>query len=329
MIKRIPLGVDDFGDIQSHPRYLYVDKTSSIGTLFSAEQTGPHMFLARPRRFGKTLLISLLESLFQGRRDLFAETWIGQEGHWDWEHNGHPVLRLDLSLRGLHDAQRLAHVLGHLVQTQAARHDLQLASSLPPDVQLVDLIRLLAEKSGRKVVVLIDEYDMAITENLGRPDVLDDILDVMRAFYGALKTSVRYIRFTFVTGITHFARTSLFSGANHLTDLSFHPQWNVLLGFTQAELHHDPDMVALVQHCAAHLACAPEELYEALEYHYNGYRFARHGTPVFNPYSLAGCFDALGNPAQAGHWSLRNLPHFWAESAPMSCISSCVPMRRQ
>ena len=312
MIPQLPFGDDDFVHIQTHADFLYVDKTSRIAELFAPGRSR-HLFLARPRRFGKTLLLSTVEALFQGRRDLFRDTWIGQEGHWDWEGRTHPVLRLDLGLRGVHDAARLEAKLGDLVYHQARRRQIPLPPDKDPDWTLLLLVEEMAEAAGRKVAVLVDEYDTAITENLDRPKALPPILDVLRAFYGTLKSSSPYIEFTLMTGITRLARAGLFSGANHLTDLSHRPAVNGLLGFTDTELQA-PRVAALVAQGARHLHCAPEELYTALEREYNGYRFAAGQESVYNPYTLAGCLEELADPDAARYWSLDRMPRCWIDT---------------
>ncbi len=321
MVKTLPLGVSEFPVLRRNPGYLYIDKTRYLAALFPPHGLEhAHLFLARPRRFGKTLWVSTVEALFQGRKELFANTWIGREGNWDWDRNRLAVLRLSLALRGRHSAQTVEQALGRTVGRQARAHKVSCNPALPADEQLEDLVRLLAEKSEDQIVVLIDEYDMAITENLGHTETLPGIVDVMRGFYGVLKELGGCIRHTFVTGITRFSRTGLFSGANHLKDLSFFPEVNALLGFTQAEMRGNPDMDTLVGLCAGHLQCSADELYGAMARRYNGYRFARGGEPVCNPYSVAGCLFHLGTPDSAALWSLDRLPDFWAESGTPSVL---------
>ncbi len=331
MIPQLPFGLSNFADMQATPDVLYVDKTRLLAPLFS-QQHSPHLFLSRPRRFGKTLLLSTVEALFQGRRELFVDTWIGQEGRWDWQERAHPVLRLNLSLRNLHTPQAVQAELTRRVQAQARRRCLPLAplaDAAPPDTWLEELIYSLGQAAGRKVVVLMDEYDTAVTENLDRPDVLEDILDVLRAFYGALKDSADagLVEYTLVTGITRLARAGLFSGANHLADLSHRPDMNILLGFTHAELRA-PRVAALVVQGARHLGCTPEELYAALERQYNGYRFAEGVEAVFNPYTLAGCLQALTMPSEAARWNLDRLPGHWAETGTPKVLLRGLRARR-
>ncbi len=309
MIPQLPFGDDDFVHIQSHADWMYVDKTRHISGLFAPGRSR-HLFLARPRRFGKTLLLSTVEALFQGRQDLFADTWIGQEGRWDWAGRTCPVLRLNLGgLRGIHDREELRAELRGLVDDQAGPQGIVLAPGSPARALRL-LLAHMASAGDRKVVVLVDEYDTAITENLDCPDVLKDVLDTMRAFYGALKDSSDCIEHTLVTGILRLAHTGLFSGANHLADLSYRSEVNSLLGFTHAELR-EPGLAALVAQGASHLDCAPEDLYAALERQYNGYRFAAGREAVYNPYTLAGCLQELVIPGEAVRWNLDQLPSYW------------------
>ncbi len=331
MIPQLPFGNDDFVHIQTHANALYVDKTRRIADLFMQTQGhSPHLFLARPRRFGKTLLLSTVEALFQGRRDLFANTWIGQEGHWDWEERTRPVLRLNLDVRDLHTPTAVRTELTRRVRAQVRRHrlpQLPVTADAPPAAWLEEIVYGLWEDAGRRVVVLVDEYDTALTENLDRPDVREDILDVLRAFYGALKSSSRFIECTLVTGITRLARASLFSGANQLVDLSHRSRVHGLLGFTQAEIH-SPPVAALVVQGAHHLDCTPEDLYASLERQYNGYRFATGQEAVYNPYTLAGCLEELAQPDAAMHWSLDRLPSSWIHTGTPKMMLRGLRARR-
>ena len=310
MIPQLPSDTADFAALVQGPQYIYVDKTRWLAELFSPVALHSHLFLSRPRRFGKTLLLSTVEALFQGRRDLFRDTWIGQEDRWDWENRTHPGIR----------AQARRHRLPPPPVTNDA-----------PDAWLEETIYGLWETAGRKVVVLVDEYDTALTENLDRPNVLGDILDVLRALYGALKSSsdAGLVECTLVTGITRLARAGLFSGANHLADLSHQSTVYSLFGFTLAELQM-PSVAAQVAQSAHHLDCTPEELYAALEREYNGYRFAEGAETVFNPYTLAGCLAELTQPDAAVHWNLERLPQSWAATGtPMMLLRGLQGRRVQ
>ncbi len=329
MIPQLPFGPSSFFDIQVAPDVLYVDKTRLLAPWFG-QRHSPHLFLARPRRFGKSLLLSTVEALFQGRRDLFADTWIGQEDRWDWEGHTRPVLRLNLGLRGVHTPEALRSELCLAVRAAARILDLVPDPAEPPHWMLRNLVHAISRRARQRIVVLVDEYDTAVTENLDRSAVLPDMLDVLRAFYGALKdcADANLVEYTLVTGITRLARAGLFSGANHLADLSHRPDVNDLLGFTHAELH-EPRVAALVAQGARNLGCTPDELYVALERQYNGYRFAEGAEAVFNPYTLAGCLEELAHPDTAARWGLGRLPSSWAETGTPQVLLRGLRNRRE
>lgn len=312
-LRTLPLDIDSFTKIQKSSRYLYVDKTRQMASMLSGEAN--HIFLARPRRFGKTLLVSTLEALWQGQRDVFRNTWIYQ--NWDWQNHKHPVLRINMALRGRHEADLVHGALQRRLQFLAGNRATTLfVPGMYADEMLTVLLADMANRSGQEVVVLIDEYDTPITENLDRPDTIDTILDVLRTFYGALKDSVELTRFVFVTGITRFSRVGLFSGANHLHDLSFYVETSDLAGFTQQELD-DPEETGLgplITQSAGHLGWDKDALYNALETYYNGYRFAKGGVPVYNPFSLAKCLYDMRTPERILSLPASHLPNYWAES---------------
>ncbi len=312
-LKTLPLDIDSFTKVQTSSQYLYVDKTRQIANMIEGEAT--QVFLARPRRFGKTLLVSTLEALWKGNRNVFEGTWIHK--NWDWNDLSYPVLRINMALRGRHEADLVHGALRRRLRLLAGQRATTLFDlDMFADEMLTVLLMDMANRSGREVVVLIDEYDTPITENLDRPDTIGSILDVLRTFYGALKDSVELTRFVFVTGITRFARVGLFSGANHLHDLSYYVDTSDLVGFSQEELD-DPDdsgLGPLITRCASHLGWDANSLYDMLEAHYHGYVFAKGGTPVYNPFSLAKCLYDLGTPERVLSLPGGHLPNYWAES---------------
>ena len=316
MARYLPIGIDEFDELRTLPSGLYVDKTELVAAL-AADLLGhtPQLFLARPRRFGKTLLISTLQALFQGEQALFAGTWLGQNGHWDWRGQRYPVLRLDMDLRDVHSRSDLEAHLASRLARKARQAGVAVDRAQRPAPLLEELIEALYAKHGRRLVVLVDEYDTPITENMDRPDALDDIQSVMRAVYGTFKGSRRYLRCAFMTGITRIALAGLFSGANHFKDISFAPQFNALLGFTQDEVWNTPDLAADCAQSAARLDCAPEEFAELLRGYYNGYQFSAKDEAVYNPYSLALCLETLrGGGADNARWRKDHLPNGWVQS---------------
>ena len=318
-LKSLPVDLDDFADMRAEGRYLYVDKTHQIANMIL--DSSRHVFLTRPRRFGKTLLVSTLEALFQGQQEMFKETWIHQ--NWDWHAHRYPVLRLNLALRNRQNATSLQSALKRRVRQLAGRHaDSILDPEMSADEMLTAILQDRVAQTNRKAVVLIDEYDTPVTENLERTEVIEDILNVLRAFYGVLKDCSGLIRFTFVTGITRFSRVGLFSGANHLHDLSFDPEASDLVGFTRQELADQTDsgLRQLIERGARNLGWRSETLYQALEDHYNGYQFAKGGDTVYNPFSLVKCLHAISTPARAQSLPEAQLPNFWAESGSPSLL---------
>ena len=314
----------DFGVLRRDDR-LYVDKTQAIARL-AGPKGDRSVFFARPRRFGKSLLVSTLAALFQGRQELFAgdsggsaETWIHREGAWDWNsENCCPVIRLNVNITDVHEVDLLVEELHNLVRRLCRVHEVP---ALPEDTRLSParglqyLIEDVHTRTGREVVVLIDEYDAPITSNLNRP-VIEDVLDLMRSFYGVLKSCSGIMRLLFVTGITRFARTGLFSGANHLMDLSSDPVFHNLVGITPEELAGC--LQPWVVQAAQALELPVPEVCEALAAFYNGYRFGPAQSPVYNPYSLLLCLRDMGNVERAqeikGRGLYHGLPNYWAES---------------
>ncbi len=321
MPRYLPEGIDEFDELRAHPDALYVDKTAQIAAL-ATEMLGlaPQLFLARPRRFGKTLLVSTLEALFQGRRELFEGTWIGQDGRWDWARHRYPVLRLDMSVRGAHSRARFEDQLASRLRRWIRRLDVDAdVSQVPPDV-LADVIDALQAQHGRPPVVLIDEYDTPLTENLDHPEALEEVQSSVRAFYGALKSCRRHIRCVFMTGITRIAQAGLFSGANHFKDVSFRPKFSALLGFTQAELRETPDLDADLARCAANVGYGRADFQRALQAYYDGYRFSHKDQAVYNPYSLSLCLSTLREEFQPAGWEPDAFPNGWSESGTPSLV---------
>lgn len=308
-------GIDEFPEIRSNPESLYVDKTklvARLGALLLGRR--PQLFLSRPRRFGKTLLVSTLEALFQGRRDLFQDTWIGQDGRWNWERHRYPVMRLDMSIKNALSREELAWALRSKVIDESEIQGVEVNEALSTDTLLARLIRELSRQhNGQRVAVLIDEYDTPITEVADRPAAAPDILALMRAFYGVLKSSRKHMRCVFMTGITRVAHAGLFAGANHFSDVSFDPDFNALLGFTHRELRTVPELQADIERCARTLGCSAQVMERALRRQYNGYQFSKKAQKVYNPYALALCFEKF-RAKKGVAWRLDEMPRAWSHS---------------
>ncbi len=296
----LPVSTGSFSTIRRND-LLYVDKTRQIAFLVGPENK--YLFLARPRRFGKTLLVSTLESLFLGKRELFSDTWILQT-EWPWV--PHKVVRLDMTAGRTENARSLEIDLRWQIARLFQAHDL-VSPSADMGVQVLfsELIGQLSTESGQGVVVLIDEYDAPIIQNLEHPAVLSEIRDFLRGFYGILKVRDEDLRFVFLTGVTRFARTSIFSGLNNLRDISILPACSDLVGFTERELeiYLDPHLEAMAQSLSRRRQVLDKQLREW----YDGYLFAEGGIQVYNPYSVLNC---LQNQKFGNYWADSGTPVF-------------------
>lgn len=278
-LQKLPIGLQDFRSI-IEDGYLYVDKTAYIHRM---TQSGKFFFLSRPRRFGKSITIAVLQELYFGSRELFKGLWI--EDKWDWDKR-HPVLRISFTGIGT-DSLGLEAALVQELHTQAEYHDLSLSKQgLSP--LLKELIDLLSRKN--KVVILVDEYDAPITHYLGL-DLNKAILnrDILREFFTVLKNYDEKLEFVFLTGVSKFSKVGIFSGLNNLQDLTFHPEFATMLGYTQEELEHNfEDHIAGT---AARMGLDRGEFMSQVKEWYNGYRFEENAPTVYNPVSLNTFFN--------------------------------------
>lgn len=274
MLPKLPVGIQDFENLRTHD-FVYIDKTSFVYSLVTGATA---YFLSRPRRFGKSLLVSTLNYLFEGRRDLFKGTWI--ELHWNWA-EVHPVIRLSLDALSHKEIGLRAGLLRALHQN-ADRFEIELQGD-EPGTAFQELIQKTAAKY-RKVVVLIDEYDRPIIDYLG-PEELPQAIEnrnILKSFFSILKSEDKNIRFLFLTGISKFSKVSIFSDLNHLYDLSPDSHYNNLCGYTQAEIEH---------YFAPILAEMPSDTLNKMREWYNGYSWNAREF-VYNPFSVLSFFKS-------------------------------------
>ncbi len=282
--------------------FLYVDKTAFVWNL--VKDGKDEYFLSRPRRFGKSLLVSTLKALFQGRRELFRGLAIDQEDY-DWK--AYPVIHLDFGNCMAVSVPELRDYLNLRLQDCAAEHGIALAQSAPQE-RLVELMQTLAKTA--QVVVLVDEYDKPILSNIATPQA-SELLRELKGFYSAIKTYEGLIRFALVTGVSKFAHVSLFSELNNLTDITLHPDYAGMLGFTAAEIReYFADRIPLA---AEANGMSPEALTERLLEWYDGYRFSPAETHVCNPVSVSKFFTNCY--AFSNYWEDTGTPSFLLELA--------------
>ena len=266
MTRRLPIGIQDFRTVREHDFY-YVDKTLFVRRLVDE---GRFYFLSRPRRFGKSLFLDTLGSLFEGHKELFRGLDIHE--HWDWSLN-HPVVRLSFGGKYNEPGEIDGDVIEQLEAIERL-HDLSPASASDTGPRrLRNILGRLHHATGRQVVVLVDEYDKPILDVLHDPDLATANRDYLRGFYGIIKDCAAHVRFVFVTGVSMFSKVSLFSGLNNLEDISLNPRYATVCGYTENDLDRvfGPELDGLDR--------------EEIRTWYNGYHW-RGGERVYNPYDV-------------------------------------------
>ncbi len=287
----LPIGRQYFASVRT-PNTIYVDKTEYVFKL--CQPLNGYYFLSRPRRFGKSLTLDTIHELFNGHRELFKGLWI--EDNWDWSQT-HPVIRLSLDAIG-HKEDGLTPALRSALQDIAKQFGVQL-SKKSPGPMFAELIAALVEKTGKRVVILIDEYDKPIVDYLDPFDLTkaSEHRDILKAFFSILKNASDNIRLLFITGVSKFAKVSIFSDLNHLVDLTLHPDYTALCGYTQEELEHSFE---------PYLRTMPADTLEKMKIWYDGYSWDGK-TFVYNPFSVLNFFD---QKTYSNFWFSTGTPTF-------------------
>lgn len=294
-LEKLPVGIQDFGKL-IRGGYVYVDKTPLIYELITS---GKPYFISRPRRFGKSLLVSTLDALFSAERDLFKGLWI-DNSDWDW--TPYPIIRFDMSTINNKTPEMLEQDLIRAVNEIAAQYKLTVTGVSPANC-LENLIKQLAVT--RNVVVLIDEYDKALIDNIEDVELAKKNRDILRDFYTILKAQDKNLRFVFLTGVTKFSKVSVFSGLNNLNDLTMRSEFSTLVGYTRDELkrYFSKDIDALAKKRKFKI----EDCYAQIKEWYNGYQFSDEGELVFNPFSV---LRLLQEKKFGAHWFETGTPTF-------------------
>ena len=280
-IKQYPLGIQTFERIRKEDK-LYIDKTEYIYHMTHSD--GTYFFLGRPRRFGKSLLVSTMQSYFEGKKDLFKGLAMEQlEKEWV----EYPVIHLDMSGGKYMSEDQLQRYLIDLVEEQERKFGFH-NEKIDVNLRLKDLIMSLYQTTGKKVVVLIDEYDAPLLDVVQEKEQLVKLRNIMRNFFSPLKAREAYLRFVFFTGITKFSQVSIFSELNNVTNISMYDEYAGMLGITKEELSgqlsEDIEVLATKMHLTK------EQTLGKLTENYDGYHFSAYSPDVFNPYSLFNCF---------------------------------------
>ena len=279
---KYPIGIQDFDKIINEG-YTYVDKTELI---YKLVHEGSYYFLSRPRRFGKSLLMSTLDAYFSGKRELFKNLAI-EKLEEDW--TAYPVLHLDLNTGKYNSKDSLTHALDDFLSRLEANYG-TFHSEKTLELRFMGIIERIYHKTGKPVVILVDEYDKPLLQSINNKELQEDFRATLKAFYSVLKTQDRYIRFALLTGVTQFGKVSVFSDLNNLIDISMDEGYDTLCGITEEEMHRYFE--ESIQKLAERYKISYEETCARLKKRYDGYHFVEYGTGVYNPFSLLSTFRA-------------------------------------
>ncbi len=285
-MKKLPIGIQTFSEIQEE-RYLYVDKTSHALNLI---ESGKYYFLSRPRRFGKSLFISTLQAIFEGQQQLFRGLSIHNK--WDWT-TTYPVIKISFSgvARNIDDMKQ---DIDDILKSNQKRLGLECENTTNIGGCLRELIEKSHEKHKQKVVILVDEYDKPILDNLDQIEIAKEAREILKDLYTTIKDCDEFIKFAFLTGVSKFAKVSIFSGLNNLRDITLDQRYSTICGYTQDDL----DTVFSSQLQGVDM--------EKVREWYNGYNFL--GEPVYNPYDILLFID--NNFKYANYWFSTGTPTF-------------------
>ena len=292
-----PIGIQNFEKLRND-NYIYVDKTEIIYRLVT---TGSYYFLSRPRRFGKSLLISTLEAYFSGRKDLFEGLAIHElEQKW----TKHPILHLDLNSRLYETADSLCQELNKHLEIWENQYGNEYKDRALEE-RFYHVVRNAAEKTGQRVVILVDEYDKPMLQAIGNEELQEEYRSILKAFYSVLKTQDKYIKFAFLTGVTKFGKVSVFSDLNNLDDISMDERYIDICGITEAEIHRYFE--DSLHQMAEKENTTYESICEELRLRYDGYHFETGTVGIYNPFSL---LNTLNKQKFGDYWFETGTPSF-------------------
>ena len=295
-----PVGVQNFEKIRKEG-YVYVDKTALIHRLV---KQGTYYFLSRPRRFGKSLLISTLEAYFSGKKHLFEGLAI-EDLETDW--NEYPILHFDLNAKKFDAVEDLYELVGR----QLERYELQyetVAVDQSLDGRFYNLVMSIADKTHKRVVILVDEYDKPLLQTIGNSELQNTYREILKAFYGVMKSCDGQIHFGFLTGVTKFGKVSVFSDLNNLDDISMDPAYYEICGISENELNEYFDTE--IGELAEVNELTKEQAYDRLRSEYDGYHFCENVSGIYNPFSV---LSTLRKNRFGNYWFETGTPTYLVE----------------
>ena len=294
---KYPIGIQNFEDLRRNG-YKYVDKTNFV---YKLTDEGKYYFLSRPRRFGKSLFLSTLEAYFQGKKELFEGLAI-YDLETEWKK--YPIFHIDLNTANFREKDSLYNVLNDYLTGWEEKYGAR-ESEVTLPLRFKGVIARAAEKKGRGVVILIDEYDKPILQTLQTPELQAEHRAQLKAFYSVLKTQDRYIKFAFLTGVTKFGKISVFSDLNNLMDISMDHRYVNICGTTEEELK------SYFKEGISELASAngdsESETIDKLRMRYGGYHFEKNSEGIYNPFSV---LNTLAKHRYKDYWFETSTPTF-------------------
>ena len=300
-MKKLPIGIQTFSELIEE-NYAYVDKTEQIYKLVTK---GKYYFLSRPRRFGKSLLCSTLAEVLAGNKELFNDLAISK---LDYAWKKHPIVSISLADLSCKNPDLLEKEIQKYLQQIAQEYNFSLEDTTTSGAMLRSLIKTLAKKE--RVALIIDEYDYPILQHVHNPEMANQMREALKDFYGVIKGLDKYLCLVFITGVSKFLKTSIFSGLNNLNDLTMRSESATLLGYTEQDIKFF--FAEHITHGATHLNCSPDELIDQLRTWYNGYCFIGKTSPnqtinVYNPFSI---LNFLKEYTFSNYWFESGTPTF-------------------
>ena len=300
MSKIYPIGIQNFEKIR-RDGYFYIDKTALI---YQMAKTGSYFFLSRPRRFGKSLLVSTLEAYFEGKRELFEGLAI-EKLEKDWIK--HPILHIDLNTEKYESLENLENILNDTLYKWEKVYGTEPSETSLP-LRFKGIIRRAYEQTGNRVAIFVDEYDKPMLQAIGNEALQKAFRDTLQAFYGAIKTMDGCIKFAFLTGVTKFGKVSVFSALNNLIDLSMDERYAAICGMTEEEIH--TNLEEELFELADKLKMSYEEVCRELKTCYDGYHFVENSVGIYNPFSVLNTFFKM---KFSSYWFETGTPTYLVE----------------
>ena len=301
MAAKYPIGIQTFENIREE-KMSYVDKTDLV---YKLAQGAQNIFLSRPRRFGKSLLTTTLKAYFEGKKDLFKGLAIDQLEK-DWMK--YPVIHLDLSRGKYYELMAVHSTLNSVLSSYEKQLDITVSEGTTYGTRLDTIIQTAASKTGQKVVVLVDEYDAPMLDSNSKPELQEQIRDIMRDFFSPLKAEEGSLRFVFLTGITKFSQLSIFSELNNIKNISMLDEFSTICGFTEEEILNN--FQEGIEDLAKANDMTFDEAVAKLKEKYDGYHFSEHCPNIYNPYSV---LNALFDRRFDNYWFATGTPTFLLE----------------